>query len=391
VPPSGGTPAEEQDDERRLKAGLQTPDERRLKAGLRTPERDRYEGRRKMLAAVLKGFDELVLDDVPVPEPGMGEVVVRIRACGFCATDYKAIKGIRRNVTFPFIPGHEPAGVVSAVGAGVEYFHAGDEVICQPSGFCGYCRHCRAGNHHYCQHAFTTGGDGPADVWPGAFAQSMKTKASCLLPKPPNISFDAAALAEPLSGAWKGVIQKSEMQLGDDVVIIGVSGIGLLCLMVAKAAGAGRLVAIDPSEHARRNALELGATHAIDPANEDARERLYQILPEGPDLVVEAAGPIGAVRLMVDLRRRGTKWNVFGITTHETFELDGGLTHFLEGRMDASFGTAPLAMTKAVRLMETGLVDTERIISHRFPLSRIHEAVEVMAQPQRNKVMIHPD
>ena len=111
----------------------------------------------------------------------MGEVVVRIRACGFCATDYKAIKGIRRNVTFPFIPGHEPAGVVSAVGAGVEHFREGDEVICQPSGYCGYCRHCRAGNTHYCQHAFTTGGDGPKDVWPGAFAEYMKTKASCLL------------------------------------------------------------------------------------------------------------------------------------------------------------------------------------------------------------------
>ena len=344
-----------------------------------------------MLAAVLKNFDNLVLEDVPLPVPGMGEAVVRIRACGFCATDYKAIKGIRRNVTFPFIPGHEPAGVVSAVGAGVKYFREGDEVVCQPSGYCGYCRHCRAGDTHYCRQAFTTGGDGPADVWPGAFAEYMKTQASCLLRKPAGISFEAAALTEPLSGAWKGLIQKSEMQLGDDVVIIGVGGIGLLCLMVAKAAGAGRLVAIDPSEYARRNAMHLGATHAIDPTKEDAKQRVYELLPEGPDLVVEAAGPIEAVKLMVDLRRRGTKWNVFGITTHETFELNGGLTHFLEGRMDASFGTTPLAMIKAIRLMETGLVDAGRIISHRFPLSRIHEAVELMGRPQRNKVMIHPD
>ncbi len=79
---------------------------------------------------------------------------------------------------------------------------------------------------------------------------------------------------------------------------------------------------------------------------------------------------------MVDLRRRGTRWNVFGITTHETFELDGGYTHFLEGRMDASFGTTPLAMTKAIRLMERGLVPVERIISHRFPLAQIHEALD---------------
>ena len=98
--------------------------------------------------------------------------------------------------------------------------------------------------------------------------------------------------------------------------------------MVARAAGAGRLIAIDTSDYARKNALQLGATHAIDGAGAGAKEKVYQILPDGPDLVVEAAGPIDAVKLMVDLRRRGTKWNVFGITTHEKFELDGGLTQF---------------------------------------------------------------
>ena len=218
----------------------------------------------------------------------------------------------------------------------------------------------------------------------------MRTKESSLFPKPAHLSFDAAALTEPLSGAWKGVIQYSQMQVGDDVVVIGVGSIGLLCLMVAKAAGAGRLIAVDTSDYALRNACALGATHAVNPAKEDARKRIYQIIPDGPDLVVEAAGPIQAVQLMVDLRRRGTKWNVFGITTHEKFELDGGHTHFLEGRMDASFGTTPTAMTRAIRLMETGLINTEKIISHRFPLSRIHEAIEVMGTPERNKVIINP-
>lgn len=344
-----------------------------------------------MLAAVLHDFDKLKLEEVPRPEPrDAGTVLVRIKACGICATDFKAIKGIRRNVRFPFIPGHEPSGVVAAAGPGVTHFKVGDEVICQPSGYCGFCKYCREGNTHYCEHAFTTGGDGPVDVWPGAFAEYMLTKENCLFHKPKNLSFDAAALTEPLSGAWKGVIQYSEMKVGDDVVVIGVGSIGLMCLLVAHAAGAGRLIAIDVSEHARWHALKLGATHAIDPANEDPRKRVAEILPAGPDLVVEAAGPISAVKLMVDLRRRGTRWNVFGITTHEKFELDGGLTHFLEGRMDASFGTTSLAMSRSIRLMETGRIDIEKVISHRFPLSRIHEAMEVMASPNRNKVMIHP-
>jgi hypothetical protein len=153
------------------------------------------------------------------------------------------------------------------------------------------------------------------------------------------------------------------------------------------AGGRGRpAIAIDPSDYARRNALALGATHAIDPSKEDPKKQVYDILPQGPDVVIEAAGPIAAVRLMTDLRRRGTRWNIFGITTHEQFELDGGYTHFLEGRMDASFGTTPLAMQRAIRLMELGLVNPEKIISHRFALRDLHKAVEVMGQPERNKV-----
>lgn len=345
----------------------------------------------KMLAAVLHGFDDLRLEEVPIPEPReFGDVLVRIKSCGICATDYKAIKGIRRNVDFPSIQGHEPSGIVAAVGPGVQHFKVGDEVIVQPLGHCGFCRECRLGRTHYCENAFVLGGDGPEDVWNGAFAEYMLTREGTLYRKPASISFDAAAVAEPLAGAWKGVIAHSEMRMADDVVVIGVGSIGLLCMMVAKAAGAARLIAIDVSEYALKNALLLGASHAVNPAKEDAKKRVYEIIPEGPDLIVEAAGPIEAVRLMVDLRRRGTRWNVFGITTHEKFELDGGLTHFLEGRQDASFGTTVVSMMMSIKLMETGLVDTEKIISHRLPLARIHEALEIMGTPEHNKIIINP-
>ena len=218
----------------------------------------------------------------------------------------------------------------------------------------------------------------------------MLTGANTLYHKPASVSFDAACQTEPISGAWKGIIQNSQMSVGDDVVIIGTGGIGMYCLMVAKAAGACRLIAVDFSDYALQTAKRLGATHTINPAECDAKSAIYEILHEGPDLVVEAAGPIEAVELMVSLLRRGTQWNVFGITTHEKFELDGGLMHFLEARMDASFGTTPLAMQNAIRLMERGLVDPERAASHRFRLTDIHEAVEVMASRERNKVIINP-
>lgn len=343
-----------------------------------------------MLAAVLKEFDRLSLEDIPTPRPGPGQAVVRIKSCGFCATDFKAIKGIRQNVKFPLVPGHEPAGIVAGVGAGVTHVKEGDEVILQPSGYCGLCRSCRLGLTHYCEHAYTTGGDGPEEVWRGSFAEYTLTGANTLFKKPKNISFDAACEAEPVSGAWKGVIQMSQMSVGDDVVIIGTGAIGMYCLIVAKAAGAGRLIAIDVSDYALETARRLGATHMINPNKDEARAAVYGVLPHGPDLVVEAAGPIRAVKLMVSLLRRGTRWNIFGITTHEKFELDGGLMHFLEARMDASFGTTPLAMEKAIMLMERGLVNPELVISHRFPLAEIHKAIEVMGSPNRNKVIINP-
>src|SRR5690606_386618 len=236
-----------------------------------------------MLAAVLHDFDRLELEQVPCPEPrDPGTVVVRIKSCGICATDYKAIKGIRRNVTFPFIPGHEPSGIVSAVGPGVTHFKVGDEVICQPSGFCGLCDDCRSGNTQYCKQAFSTGGDGPVDVLPGAFAEYMLTKESCLLHKPPQISFDVACQTEPLSGAWKGVIQHSEMTLGDSVVVIGAGSIGLLCMMVAKAAGASRIVAIDRSPFARQRALALGADVVLDSTMPNLKEAVEAANLDGP-------------------------------------------------------------------------------------------------------------
>jgi threonine dehydrogenase-like Zn-dependent dehydrogenase len=343
-----------------------------------------------MLAAILRDFNRLDLGEIQAPEPGPGEVLVRVRSCGFCATDFKAIKGIRRNVSFPFIPGHEPAGVVAAVGAGVKNVKEGDEVIIQPSGYCGVCHSCRLGLTHYCEQAYTTGGDGPRDVRPGSFAEFVVTGANTLFEKPRCVTWDAACQAEPISGAWKGLVQYSGLSVGDDVVVIGTGAIGMYCLMVARAAGAGRLIAVDVSDQALELAGQLGATHTVNPDREDARAAIYQIMPKGPDLVIEAAGAIEAVRLMVNLLRRGTRWNMFGITTPEKFELDGGLMHFLEARMDASFGTTPQAMEKAIGLMERGLVNPELVISHRFPLDRIHEAVEVMASRKRHKVIIHP-
>lgn len=333
----------------------------------------------------------MVVDEVPTPEPGPGEVLVKVKACGICQTDYKAFLGKRDNVELPKVLGHEPAGVVAKVGPVVSAFKEGDPVIVQPAGFCGMCTFCRTGMQHCCESRFTVGGDGGTDIRDGAFAEYLIQNASCLYHKPEGVSFEAAALTEPLAGSWKGLIQYSRMRIGEDVVIIGTGSIGMLVLMLAARAGAGTLIAVDTSDYALATARALGATHAVNPLKVDARQAVYDILPKGPDLVLEAAGPVGAVQLMFDLRRRGTRINLFGITTHETVEFDGGYTHFLETRMDSSFSITPEAMVNAIRIIERGLVDPSRIITHRFPLSEISAAMEAMGHKERNKVMVFPD
>jgi len=341
-----------------------------------------------MLAAVLRGVNKLVLEDVPKPSPGPTQLCVKLKATGICSTDHKAVRGKRTNLEFPAILGHENAGIVDSIGSAVRHFKPGDEVILSPRGYCGICETCRMGLLHYCASGFTTGGDGAKILLHGGFAEYMLAEETNTYRKPASISWQAAALTEPLSGAWKGVIQYSRMSIGEDVVIIGTGGIGLLCLMVAHKAGAGTLFAVDTSDYALNNARRLGATHCLNPKECDVREEVYKVIARGPDLVVEAAGPIEAVNLMFALRRRGTRVNLFGITTHEKFALDGGETHFLETRMDASFSTTPLAMTMAIRLMERGLVNPEEIVSHTFPLEQIEKAMETMDRPDRNKVVI---
>jgi threonine dehydrogenase-like Zn-dependent dehydrogenase len=343
-----------------------------------------------MKAAILRATNELVLEEIPTPQPGPGQVLVKVKATGICATDHKAVRG-KRPVIFPRILGHENAGIIAGTGPGVSHFKEGDEVILSPRGYCGHCTQCRLGNHHYCENTFSTGGDGGARFLPGGFAEYMLTIENCLYRKPSGLSFRAAALTEPLAGAWKGTIQYSNLRIGEDVVVIGTGGIGLLCLMVARRAGAARLVAIDHSEHALANALRLGATHALNPERCRVDAEVRAIMPGGPDLIIEAAGPIEAVNMMLDLRRRGTRFNLFGITTHERFSMDGGETHFMETRMDASFSVTPVAMMNSIRLQERGLVNTEEIITHCFPLDRIVEAMAVMDQTDRNKVVIAQD
>ena len=341
-----------------------------------------------MLAAVLEGVNKMILKDVAKPKPGYGEVIVQMKACGICQTDYSAYTGRRMNWTPGIIVGHEMAGVIDETGEGVKRFKKGDAVVITPAVSCGVCEYCKRGVQHYCPDGFTIGGEGFSNVWNGGFSEYIRAPESALYKKPEAVSFAAAALTEPLAGSYKGMIQYSQMTLGEDVVIIGAGGMGLLLTQVASAAGAGNLILIDIDDYKLEYAKQCGATHVINSKKTDPKKEVYRILPQGPDLVFEAAGFLEAATLTMDLCRRGTRINMFGVIIPGTIPVSPADIHFTEIRMDASFSVTPKVMLKSLDLMEKRLVDPAKIITHKIPLTEIHKALAVMATMERIKVVV---
>ncbi|KPJ64537.1 hypothetical protein AMK68_01405 [candidate division KD3-62 bacterium DG_56] len=342
-----------------------------------------------MLAAVLEAPGRMPLKEVPDPEPGAGEVVVKVEACGICQTDYSAYTGRRTNVEFPAILGHEISGTIAALGDGVTVWREGDAVALTPVISCGECRPCRLGLQHYCRNGIVIGGEGQPTVLDGAFAEYVAVPTSVLFRKPEGVPFEAAALAEPLAGCYKGLIEYSRLTVGEDVVILGAGSMGLLLVQLAAAAGAGTLIAVDIVETRLAKAREQGATHVVI-AGDGLKERVYDILSDGPDLVFEAAGTFEAALAAFDLCRRGTRVNMFGVIVPGEIPVSPAEIHFLETRVDASFSVNPQVMEKSIELMAKDKVHPERIVTHQFPLREMQAALRSMESPDRVKVMIRP-
>ena len=343
-----------------------------------------------MKAAVLEGVKNLVVKDIPTPIATSDMALVRVKACGICMTDYKAFSGERTNVNFPTICGHEFSGVVEQVGDNVKFFKPNDEIIASPVSNCGICEDCRSGLAQYCKNGAVIGGDGMDTIIDGAFAEYVLVPENSLYHKPKNINFNAAALAEPLAGSYKGMIEYSELKISEDLVIIGAGGMGLLASMIAERAGAASIIMIDIEDWRLEFSKKCGATHLINSQKTDPIKAVYEILPNGPDIVFEAAGPLAAAQLAFELCRRGTRVNEFGVTTEGTIAISPADVHWKETRVDASFSVYPRAMQRSIRLIEKGFVDPNKIITHKFKLDDINEAMKTMKSPERVKIIINP-
>jgi 2-desacetyl-2-hydroxyethyl bacteriochlorophyllide A dehydrogenase len=233
-----------------------------------------------MRGALCRGPERVVVEEMPRPTPGPGDVVVAVRSCGICGSDLHWWHG--EMMQPQGCPGHEIAGEVAEVGAGVTTLREGDRVALEGIASCGTCRWCLAGTYNYCQSIGIVG-----MTVPGGFAEHIRIPARHCFPIPAGLDFAAAALSEPLAVAVHGV-RIGGLALGQRVLVLGAGTIGLAAVIAARAGGAGEVLVTARRPQQRAAARALGADRVLDDADE---EGLREAVQESPvDLVIETVG-----------------------------------------------------------------------------------------------------
>ena len=266
----------------------------------------------------------LSVRDVAAPAAPVGGVVVAVKATGLCRSDWHAWVG-HDDIALPHVPGHELAGVVDAVGAGVERWRVGDRVTVPFVCGCGRCTWCRRGDAQVCpdqqQPGFTH--------W-GSFAERVALHAADtnLVAIPDDVSFEAAAaLGCRFATAFRALTARARLSAGEWVTIVGAGGVGLSAVMIAKALGA-RVVAVDRSERARQTAVRLGADHVV-PAGDDVPARIRSLTDGGSHVSMDAVGSEQTCAdAVLSLRRRGR--------------------HVQVGLLPSPTGLSPMPMARAI-------------------------------------------
>ncbi len=331
-----------------------------------------------MRAAVLHGAEDVRLETVPKPGCGPGEVRIRIEAALTCGTDAKVFRrGYHaRMIVPPAVFGHEFAGVVDAVGIGVDGFRVGDRVVAANSAPCGDCFYCRKDQAALCEDLLFLN---------GAYAEYItvpaRIVAANLLHLPDHLSYTAAALCEPLACCVKGV-EDTGVQGGETVVVLGNGPIGLMMIRLCAARGA-RVVAIGRRAPRLQAAGRMGADVVIDQLTCQDVAAEVRALTEGrgADRVIECVGRPEAWELGIGLTRRGGTCNLFGgcpSGTHIT--IDTVRMHYEELKLIGSFHHTPRHISAALNLLADDTVTPEVLVNDRITLDELTEALRRMGR-----------
>jgi L-iditol 2-dehydrogenase len=346
-----------------------------------------------MRAVVYRGVNDVRMEEVPVPEIGPGEILVRVHTCGICGTDLKKIATGSHSA--PRIFGHETSGVVAKVGEGVRKFNVDDRVVMFHHIPCGECYYCRQKTFAQCATYKKVGCTAGYEPSGGGFAEYVRVMDWIVekgtVPIPDGISFEQACFVEPVNTCIKG-IETLRLQAGETVLVMGQGPIGLILATLAKRAGA-RVVTSDLHPARLTIANSFGLKLTINASKVDAVQAARGMTEgRGADAVVLAVGGNSLIRPAMDAARAGGRVLLFAQTARGEATIDPAAVCVDEKALLGSYSASVDLQGESVRFVMNREMDLERLISHRFPLEGGVEALNLAAHPQPDsmKIVIQP-
>lgn len=346
-----------------------------------------------MKAARLYGIRDLRVEELDDPNPGPGEALIQIHACGVCPSDLRAYLAARPGNDAqrePRTPGHEWTGIVVALGESADVgpdgvplpeIKVGDRVVADWRQVCGRCYECRRGVFNYCENL--------RHGVRGGFAGYGVAPLSQLRVIPDNVSFEEASFTEPLACVMQAH-DYTEIRLGSDVVIVGAGPIGLLHMQIARNRGA-RVIVSDPLEARLEKARELGAHDVVNASAVDPVARVKELTEgRGANAVIVAVGGAAPISQGLHMAAINGWVNAFaGTYPSADMAVDPNLIHYRQIRFTGSHDFTPHHFSMALKLIQYGMVRVEPLISHRFQLDDVREAFETTANRRGLKSMVH--
>jgi len=346
-----------------------------------------------MLAAVYYGKNDVRMETVAVPEIGRGEILVRVHTCGICGTDLKKISTGSHSA--PRIFGHETSGMVVASGDGVTKFQPGDRVMVFHHIPCRNCYYCRHRTFAQCETYKKVGCTAGFEPSGGGFAEYVRVMDWIVehgtVRIPDGVSFEQACFVEPVNTCMKGIVSL-RLEPDETVLVIGQGPIGLILSVLAKRTGA-RVITSDLYSQRLTISESFGLGLTIDAARMDVAQRVRELTDgRGADAVILAVGGNGLIRPAMDATRPGGRVLLFAQTVHGEAVVDPAAVCVDEKTLLGSYSASVELQEESVRFVMSREMELERLISHRFPLSRGVEALELAAHPQPDsmKVVIQP-
>ena len=338
-----------------------------------------------MTGAYFLGNQQIEIRQLPEMEPGEGQVLLKVCACGVCGTDVHIFEGGKGSaeVKPPVILGHEFSGFIEKIGPGVEGLKVGQLVTVDPNIYCGKCLPCRQGQKQMCHHMGAVGVN-----MDGGFADyCLAPYAQCVV-VPENTDPELAAMAEPLACCLHG-IDRAGIRPGENVLVIGGGTIGQIMLQLARLAGAAKVVLSEPVAKRRELAVELGADAAIDPLNENLNERLYEIFgSEGADVVIECVGNPRTSAQAIDAAARCGRILLFGVPHPEAILQTKMHPIFQKELTIMGSFVNPDTQSRAVALLASGQLKIKPLITHRYPIAQLEDAIKMQTSAESIKVLV---